>query len=128
MKMNKNGKKNINLLILDDSEEFVFLMTSFLNIHEIEVESVSDPELALRKVKSKKFDLVITDYLMDEMDGINFSKEALALESDLKIILLTAKALDEDELIEVKKLGLSYVMKPILPDELYEKILETIDP
>lgn len=121
-------KNKIKLLVLDDSKEFVFLLTSLLTFHEIEVETESDPLKALELVNESTFDLIITDYMMDVMDGITFSKKVRESKSNSKtrMILLTAKHLENDELSEVSKTGLVYVNKPILPNDLYKKVMDTI--
>ncbi len=120
--------KKIRLLVLDDSKEFVFLLTSLLTFHEIKVDTESDPESALKLTQEQNYDLIITDYMMDQMDGISFAEEVRSggINKETKIILLTAKHLENDELSLVNKNGLVYVNKPILPNDLYRKVMETI--
>lgn len=121
-------KDKLKILIIDDSEEFIFLFKDLLTIHEIEVEANSDPLKALKLVDTSLFDLIITDYMMDTMDGITFSKKVRESKSNprTKMILLTAKSLESKELLEVNKMGLVYVKKPIMPNDLYKKIMRTI--
>ncbi len=121
-------RKDLKLLVLDDSKEFVFLLTGFLSFKEVQVETESDPLKALSMAETTKFDLIISDYLMDKMDGISFSEKIRGsqLNSETKIILLTAKHLENSEISKVNKLNLVYVSKPILPNDLYKKVMETI--
>lgn len=120
--------KKIRLLVLDDSKEFVFLLTSLLTFHEIKVDTESDPSDALKLTHDNTYDLIITDYMMDQMDGISFAQNVRkeGINKDTKIILLTAKHLENDELSLVNQNGLVYVNKPILPNDLYRKVMETI--
>jgi CheY-like chemotaxis protein len=120
--------KKIRLLILDDSKEFVFLLTSLLTFHEIKVDTESDPVAALKISQEKDYDLIITDYMMDQMDGISFAEKVRAegINKKTKMILLTAKHLENDELSLVNENSLVYVNKPILPNDLYRKVMETI--
>ncbi len=120
--------KKIRLLVLDDSKEFVFLLTSLLTFHEIKVDTESDPDDALKLARDNQYDLIITDYMMDQMDGISFAEKVRSegLNKETKIILLTAKHLENDELSLVNKNSLVYVNKPILPNDLYRKVMETI--
>ena len=62
------------------------------------------------------------------MDGISFAEKVRSegLNKETKIILLTAKHLENDELSLVNKNSLVYVNKPILPNDLYRKVMETI--
>jgi len=121
-------QKELKLLVLDDSKEFVFLLTSLLTFHEIHVETESNPLKALDLAESEKFDLIISDYMMDEMDGISFSEKvrSTSKNSETRIILLTAKHLENEELSKVSEMGLVYVNKPILPNDLYKKVMDTI--
>ena len=118
----------INLLILDDSQEFIFLLTSFLNLKGINVDAEFDASKAIEKLKTQKYDIIITDYLMDEIDGISFAEKIKdsELNKNTEIILLTAKDLESEELKKVQELELKYLKKPILPNDLLSEITKAV--
>ncbi len=121
--------RNQKILVVDDSHEFVFLLTSLLKFHDVSVDSTEKPKEALVKIKEDSYALMITDYMMPEMNGLQLSQ---AVRQDLshrklKIILITAKDLDQNELDQINKLQLHYIKKPIIPVELYQKILSLLE-
>jgi CheY-like chemotaxis protein len=117
------------ILVVDDSKEFTFLISSLLKFHQIDVTDESNPEVALEIAKKEKFAVMITDYMMDEMNGIELSEAVRndSINKDIKIMLLTSKDLDEDELAKLNSLELSYVKKPIMPNDIYKKVMELLD-
>ena len=117
------------LLVLDDSREFIFLLTSLFDYHKLEVDAENDPDVALKLASENNYDAIMTDYMMDKMDGLSFAESIRSSEDckgNCKIILLTAKNLDNTELQKVNDLKITYLKKPILPNTLKEKILELI--
>lgn len=121
--MENDGRR---ILVVDDSEEFLLLITTLLKFHNINVEGVESPIEALEKYKNEDYDLVITDYMMEEMNGIELAEKMLG-HKEIKIILITAKNLNETELDKVSSNNLVYVNKPIMPNELYSRILDTLE-
>lgn len=116
------------LLILDDSKEFVFLLSTLFDFHKFKVDTEEEPERALKKCEENVYDAIITDYVMNPINGIQFSEKVRSSEknANAQMILLTAKNLDEDELKKIEDLKIVYLKKPILPNKLQEKIMEVI--
>ncbi len=120
------GKK---ILVVDDSHEFSFLLSSLLKIHNIIVKSLDAPDLALEDLIENEYDLVIVDYLMEPYSGLELIDKARELENhkETKMILVTAKKLDNKELQEVKRLNSVYLTKPILPNEFYKRVTDLLE-
>lgn len=116
------------ILVLDDSKDFLFLVSSLLKFHKIKVDGASSPEEALKLVKSSEYSLIISDYMMDDMNGLEFCRLIRQGEANTKtpMILITAKNLTPGELEELNSLSLTYIRKPIMPNELYRKITDII--
>jgi len=118
------------ILIVDDSHEFSFLVVSILKFHdEISVQSETCPLKAVELIQSEVFDLFIIDYLMDDLNGIELIKKIRRspLNNGKKCILLTAKELNDDELIELNKLDALYTRKPIMPNEFYKRVVDILN-
>jgi len=117
------------ILVVDDSEEFIFLLSSLLKFHKIEVDAESNPIIAFDKTQATDYALIISDYMMDEMDGLTLCRKIIKDGKDFNgsIILLTAKNLDETEVSQVNELGLTYIRKPIMPNELHKKVLSLLE-
>ncbi|WP_151734583.1 response regulator transcription factor [Paenibacillus tengchongensis] len=115
------------ILIVDDEEILRMLIEDTLeDLEDVQIHTAEHGREALDKLAADRFDLVILDYMMPEMTGI----EVLAnLEESLKaatpILMLTAKAQDTDR-IKAQEAGVRYFMpKPFSPMELLQ-IVEDI--
>src|SRR3989304_3832241 len=63
------------ILLVDNQKEIRDLLSRFFLLNGYEVESVEDGEAAMRLVKKKQYDLVVADFLMPKMDGLNLTKQ-----------------------------------------------------
>jgi response regulator RpfG family c-di-GMP phosphodiesterase len=102
------------VLLLDDEEMVVTSIKSFLTLEtDYEVVSFTSPRDALEYVKSKKVDLVISDYLMPDMDGIEFLAEVKEVQPEATRVLLTGYADKENAIKAINDVGLyQYIEKP----------------
>lgn len=104
---------DVHLLLVEDNEELLFLMEKILSKH-YHVLIAKDGLEALNVIKDNEIDIIISDVMMPEMDGLEFCR---ALKSNLEtshipIILLTAKNTVEDR-IECYNAGADgYISKP----------------
>ena len=116
------------ILIIDDSNEFNFLLSSLLKFHKIDVESTTSPIEGSEKAIKEEYSLIICDYMMEDMNGLEVSRKIRESgKNELPVILITSKNLDLDEINLAKELNLTYVRKPIKPNELFDKVLNLIN-
>lgn len=119
--------KNTKILVVDDFSTMrriikgMLLGLGFINIHE-----ANDGSTALQKIKAEKFDLVLTDWNMPIMSGLDMIKEVRAdkdpLISGLPILMITAEA-KREQIIAAAKVGISgYIVKPFTPVALSDKL------
>jgi CheY-like chemotaxis protein len=89
-------KKQIKVLYLDDQEYQLEFTKIFLEKFDdsIKIEGSTSPSTALQRLMIEDFDIVITDYIMDEMSGIEFSGR-LRKFSDVPLILYTGYGSEE---------------------------------
>ena len=113
------------ILVIDDSNQFLFMMKSMLEFNRLNVNAMADSLESKAIIESKTYDLIIIDYIMDKMDGLQLAEFIRQTEKNkrTKVILLTTKGLDEFELETVNRLQLKYIQKPIVPADLVKKIL-----
>ena len=116
------------ILVVDDSKDFIFLLSSLLKFHKIKVDGAPSAEAALTLCQDKKYALILTDYMMDEKNGLEFCRElrASGMNQPTPIILITSKNLERDELSVLSELSVTYIKKPIMPNELYRKITDIL--
>jgi DNA-binding NtrC family response regulator len=102
------------VLLVDDEEMVVTSIKSFLMLEtDYEVVAFTSPREALEYVKSKKVDLVISDYLMPDMDGIEFLAHVKDAQPEATRVLLTGYADKENAIKAINDVGLyQYIEKP----------------
>jgi two-component system chemotaxis response regulator CheY len=116
---------DLKILTVDDSPTMRRIIVNTLKRAGYEdVTEAADGKDALAKMKVDKFDFVITDWNMPNMDGLTFVRtlRADAETRSLPVLMVTTRAVKED-LVEALKNGVNnYVVKPFTPDTIREKI------
>jgi len=114
-----------NLLVVDDDERIRNLLSQYLIKEGFIVSTASGAEEARKKIQLLKFDLIILDIMMPGDDGLTLTKE-IRDNSDIPIILLTAKS-GTDSKIEGLEIGADdYLTKPFNPKELLLRVLSIL--
>ncbi len=102
------------IAIVDDEDMVLTSLRSFLLLEtDYEVETWRSPREALKLLAGKNLDLIISDYLMPEMNGIEFLLEVKKIHPFATRILLTGYADKENAIKAINEVGLyQYVEKP----------------
>jgi response regulator RpfG family c-di-GMP phosphodiesterase len=102
------------IAIVDDEDMVLTSLRSFLLLEtDYEVETWRSPRDALKMLAGKNLDLIISDYLMPEMNGIEFLLEVKKIHPFATRILLTGYADKENAIKAINEVGLyQYVEKP----------------
>ena len=103
-----------NIVIVDDEEMVLVSIHSFLTLEtDYKVTTFSHPKDALAFIRENDVDLVISDYLMPDMDGIRFLGEVKKLKPDVTRIILTGYADKENAIEAINGIGIyQYIEKP----------------
>ncbi len=110
-----------NLLVVDDDERIRNLLRQYLIKEGFIVSTANGADSARKKIQLVKFDLIILDIMMPGDDGLSLTQE-IRNNSDIPIILLTAKS-GTDSKIEGLEIGADdYLPKPFEPKELILRI------
>jgi CheY-like chemotaxis protein len=83
------------ILLVDNQKEIRDLLSRFFLLNGYEVESVEDGEAAMRLVKKKQYDLVVADFLMPKMDGLNLTKQLKLYNPNLSILIMSGSGVGE---------------------------------
>lgn len=115
--------KGEKILVVDDEPKLRKLVGDFLIKEGYEIEEASDGEEALDKfLKNKeKYSLIILDVMMPKMDGWE-TLEAIRADSNIPVVMLTAKGEEADEVKGFKTGANDYVQKPFSPRILIARI------
>lgn len=114
----------MNVLLIDDERDFTELAGTLLDFHDITVEAVNDPVVVEERVKTNKFDLIVTDIMMPKLNGFQVIEtvRAQAHNAAVPIIVLTAKPLTDEERKFLLRNDAHFLMKPFEPLALVEMI------
>jgi len=108
------GKK---VLVVDDDVKTVDLVKLYLVRDGYKVLTANDGNEALRLARESNPDLIVLDIMLPGVDGLTVC-ETLRGESDVPIIMLTARTTDDDRLAGLDIGADDYVTKPFSPREL----------
>jgi len=106
------------ILIVDDDEELLEYLTEAVELENIGVSCTNAPYKALELINSSNYDLVLLDYMMPDMDGIDLCSKIKEKAPGIKIILMTAFATVDNAVKAMKKGADDYISKPFKINEL----------
>ncbi len=108
------------IVIVDDEEMVLTSLKSFLNLEtEYNILTFESAQTALEHVKGNDVNLVISDYLMPDMNGIEFLREMRKIKPYVPRIILTGYADKENAIKAINEVGLyQYIEKPWNNDDL----------
>jgi Response regulators consisting of a CheY-like receiver domain and a winged-helix DNA-binding domain len=109
------------ILIVDDEPSIVNLVTAYLKPEGYEVYAAVDGPSGLKAARAFKPDLVILDVMLPGMDGFEVLSR-LRRESEVYVILLTAKTEETDKVVGLSVGADDYVTKPFSPREITARV------
>ncbi len=109
------------ILVIDDEPSIVNLVTAYLKPEGYEVHTAMDGPAGLKAARAFKPDLVILDIMLPGMDGLELLSR-LRRESQVYVILLTAKTEETDKIVGLSVGADDYVSKPFSPRELTARV------
>lgn len=116
----ENSEQKSTIVIVDDEEMVLTSLNSFLSLEtDYDVNTFVSAKDALEYIKTGRVDLVISDYLMPEMDGISFLAKVREIKPEVPRIILTGYADKENAIKAINTVGLfQYIEKPWSNDDL----------
>jgi DNA-binding response OmpR family regulator len=117
----------MRVMLVDDDIRMRQVLARLLQTSGFDtVDEVSDGQEALAKLESCRVDLIVTDFVMPEMDGIAMVTALRARGDQTPIIMLSAHD-DPHLVVRAIRAGVNnYVPKPIHPQNFFEKIWQTL--
>ncbi len=109
------------ILVVDDETKIVELLRDYLERAGFQVHTASNGKSALALAHSEKPDLIILDLGLPEMDGLDVTR-TLRKDSNVPIIILTARSDETDKLIGLELGADDYITKPFSPRELVARV------
>ena len=113
----------IKIILVEDDVNLGFLLVDFLESKGFEVKLYRDGLSGLNGFKSNYFDFCILDLMLPKMDGFTLAEKIKELNSDIPVIILSARSLREDK-IKGFRIGIDdYITKPFDEEELLYRIM-----
>ncbi len=109
------------ILLIDDDIKLTELLKDYLEKYNFEINSYDNPVDALRHLETHRYDLIVLDYMLPEMDGFETLKE-LRKTSSIPVVMLTARGETTDRIIGLELGADDYIAKPFEPRELVARM------
>lgn len=110
------------VLLVDDEEDFVEVLSERLEARGLKVETASEGAAALERARARSFDAIILDLRMPGMSGLETLKRLREANPELQIIFLTGRATVKDGIEAMKTGAFEFLEKPVDLNKLLELI------
>lgn len=115
-----------SVLLIEDDLTFSRILEGFLNKHGYQVSVDHNGKDGLRTFQSRVFDVVLLDYRLPDLTGMDVLVEMKKTHPDASVIIMTSFS-DIRTAVKAIKLGaLEYITKPVNPDELLMLVREAV--
>ena len=112
---------NAKILLIDDEPSIVNLVSAYLRPEGYEVYTAADGPAGLKAARAYKPDVIVLDIMLPGMDGVQLLTN-LRRESNVYVIMLTARTEETDKIVGLSVGADDYVTKPFSPRELVARI------
>ncbi|MCP4750263.1 MAG: response regulator [Proteobacteria bacterium] len=126
-----NVEKQIRIIVAEDNDNIRKLIINILtNVGFTDITEAENGRIAWEKIQKDQYDLVLTDWMMPEMDGLELLKKIRTGSGDIKhtpILMITASD-KSDDILQAAKWNINgYIVKPFSVKTILSKIKEAID-
>jgi len=119
--------KNMNILVVDDYVTMIRIISNLLKqLNFVNIDQALDGRAALEKMSAKSYGLIISDWNMEPMTGLDFLKELRSKGNNVPFILVTAESKTEN-IVAARDAGVNnYIVKPFNADTLKTKLSQVL--
>jgi DNA-binding response OmpR family regulator len=110
-----------NVLVVDDEPVVRDVLSRYLSREGYAVSQAADGEEALMSIRSAAPSVVVLDLMLPRLSGLDVLK-LVRMESDLPVIILSARASEEERIAGLKHGADDYIVKPYSPREVVERV------
>jgi len=115
-------QRNLSILLVEDEENLQDTLKLNFEMEGYDVTSAYDGEQALKAVHKEYFDLIVLDVMLPEIDGISVCENIRLSNTEIPILMLSAKNQSKDRILGLKKGADDYVTKPFSLEELLIRV------
>lgn len=114
--------RKLSILLVEDEENLQDTLKLNFEMEGYEVTSAYGGEEALNAIHNEYFDLIILDVMLPDIDGITVCENIRLSNSELPILMLSAKSQSKDRILGLKKGADDYLTKPFSLEELLLRV------
>ena len=118
--------KTHSVMILDDEPIVCERLRSTLEKVNLDIETFTDPNEAIKRFADKKFQILITDLKMKEMDGIEVLKLVQKVSPETRVIIITGFATVEKAREALKIGAYDFIAKPFKLSQLRDLVIKAL--
>jgi DNA-binding NtrC family response regulator len=115
------------ILVIDDEEIVRISCKKCLTPEGYDVDMASNGIEGMQLAQAAKYDLVLTDLKMPEMDGMEFIEKAKEIQPDTKVIMITGYGTVEHAVKALRLGAYNFIEKPFTPDALINAVREALE-
>lgn len=115
-----------SILLVEDEENLQEALKLNLELENYSVTGAFDGAAALKAINQEHYDLIILDVMLPEIDGISVCETIRLTNSDIPILILSAKSSSADRILGLKKGADDYLTKPFNLEELLLRVNKLI--
>jgi DNA-binding response OmpR family regulator len=117
------------ILLVDDDPDVRSLIRTFLEHEGYLVYTSGDADRAAEIFQRRgSMDLLITDYLMPERNGVDLAHELISIQPNLPVLVISGLLMDVDELNQIETGGLKFLPKPFSLPRLLSEVHNVLHP
>ncbi|MFL5789236.1 MAG: response regulator transcription factor [Flavisolibacter sp.] len=116
-----------SILLVEDEENLHDALKLNLELEGYQITSAFDGAQAMKAVQNEYFDLIIMDVMIPEIDGLNVTQNIRLTNTEVPILILSAKDSSADRVLGLKKGADDYLTKPFNLEELLLRVQKLID-
>jgi two-component system, NtrC family, response regulator HydG len=121
-----NGLDTKRILIADDDVDTCTLLSRFLGKNGYLVEHAHSGKSALAKVATQPFDLILSDFRLGDMEGLEMLTEIKKINQSIPVIIITGYSDIKTAVNVIKSGAFDYVAKPLIPDEILHTVKKAL--
>jgi DNA-binding NtrC family response regulator len=122
----EKGEERIKLLLVDDEEGYVNVLSNRMSKRKIDVTKALSGTAGIQALRKADFHVAVLDLKMEDMDGIEVLKVFKKMVPDMPVIMLTGHGSEQAARDGIEYGAYDYLIKPCDFGELIEKIREAI--
>jgi DNA-binding NtrC family response regulator len=120
--MNWPAKKRNKALVVDDDPSVLAVLGGYMKAFDFDVETTENPRTALELCRRNRYDIIMSDLVMPQMNGLEFLQEVRQADSDAAFIMITGYPSIESAVEAIRRGAHDYITKPFRIEEVKLKI------